>query len=84
MALLMTSRSEGNDMKEITDSDDLIVGNLYWLKSKHGAKLEVAICRQYENDKFFNARIWTDNRNPQGFFMWEIYPVEIPSELLQG
>ena len=62
----------------ITNSDDLEVGKLYWLICKITADASTSTCQETEGTKYFGHRMWTDNTNPQGFKRWFIFPANVP------
>lgn len=75
--------SSDNGLQEITNSEDLVVGELYWLKSKSTGNITVDKCNVGHCGKYFHNHIWTENDNPQGFQRWRIFKVEVPKELLE-
>jgi len=45
-------------------------------------KVNIAMCKQSGNEKYFNNSIWASEHNPQAFHRWAIYgPVSIPAHI---
>lgn len=65
----------------IEDSDELKVGELYWLINKSNGKIQASRCCETHGVKHFNT-IWTDNTNTQGFTRWYICEVDNDDALL--
>lgn len=75
--------SEEKSVQVITDSDDLVVKQPYWLKDKSTGKIHVDFCEIDSTSgwKYFGNKIWTDNENPQGFERWHIVKFTVPDEI---
>lgn len=69
----------------ITDPDELVVGEKYWLVDKTNDMYRTDICRaidNVDNTKHFGNRIWASKENPQAFERWNIFGpipvIEVP------